>query len=246
MLYGIFPICPHIYTVHHLSRDNTNKALNSCLSKFTIYMLFEDTDTEESVSSLSDVSSLESGMSKMQFESSNSEEQVTDDDADLQVWGETESESDAEFLEDHGMVEEVQANSEDSCQRSLCSRFLSFLMRVSLFKNVMTDNILSCALRISLPLSSWMRRSMFLSGGQSSFFVALGYRVFSSSRIHSIQCSFSLPPQTGIRSFSERAHNGTKQPHAVFLRVSTKKHWSLPSSEVYKMITSGNNSCRRT
>ena len=37
-------------------------------------MLFEDMDTEESASSLIDVSSLENGMFKMQFESSSSEE----------------------------------------------------------------------------------------------------------------------------------------------------------------------------
>ena len=74
MLYGTFPICPRMYTVHHPSRDNTNKTLNSCLSKFITDMLFfEDTDAEESVSSLSDVSSLENGMSKIQCESSSSE-----------------------------------------------------------------------------------------------------------------------------------------------------------------------------
>ena len=38
-------------------------------------MRFEDMDTEESISSLTDVSSLENGRSKMQFETSSSEEQ---------------------------------------------------------------------------------------------------------------------------------------------------------------------------
>ena len=41
----------------------------------------------------------------MQFESSSSEEQVTedgDDDMNSQVWGEIESESDIEFSEDYG------------------------------------------------------------------------------------------------------------------------------------------------
>jgi len=42
-------------------------------------MLFEETDTEESSDSQSDVSSLDNGFSRMQFESSSSEEQVTDD-----------------------------------------------------------------------------------------------------------------------------------------------------------------------
>lgn len=80
-------------------------------------MLFEETDTEESGNSQSDVSSLDDGFSRMQFESSSSEEQVTDDgdddDMDSQVWSEIESESDTEFSEDYGMMEEVSANSED-------------------------------------------------------------------------------------------------------------------------------------
>ncbi|CAF5059847.1 unnamed protein product, partial [Rotaria sp. Silwood1] len=53
----------------------------------------------------------------MQSESSSSEEQVTDgdddddDDVDSQVWGEIESESEPEFSENYGMMEEVLANS---------------------------------------------------------------------------------------------------------------------------------------
>ena len=73
--------------MHHSSRDNENK-LNSFFSKFGIYMLFEETDTEESGDSHSDVSSLDDGFSRIQFESSSSEKQVTgddDDDMDSQV-----------------------------------------------------------------------------------------------------------------------------------------------------------------
>ena len=80
-------------------------------------MLFEETDTEESGNSQSDVSSLDDGFSRIQFESTSSEEQVTDDgdddDMDSQVWSEIESESDNEFSEDYGMMEGVPANSED-------------------------------------------------------------------------------------------------------------------------------------
>ena len=63
------------------------------------------------------MSSLDNDFSRMQFESLNSEEYVTnddDDDVDSEVQGEIESESDTEFLEDYGMMEEVPANSEDS------------------------------------------------------------------------------------------------------------------------------------
>jgi len=107
--------CIYKYT-YHSSRDTENTPY-SHFPKFAIYMLFEETDTEESRDSQSDVSSLDDGFSRMQFESSSSEKQVTDDDdddADSQVWGEIESESDTEFSEDYGMTEEVPANSEDS------------------------------------------------------------------------------------------------------------------------------------
>jgi hypothetical protein len=77
-------------------------------------MLFEETDTKESGNSQNDVSSLDDGFSRMQFESTSSEEQVTDDgdddDMDSQVWSEIESESDNEFSEDYGMMEEVSTN----------------------------------------------------------------------------------------------------------------------------------------
>ncbi|CAF3866441.1 unnamed protein product [Rotaria sp. Silwood1] len=80
-------------------------------------MLFEETDTEESGNAQSDVDSLVDVFSRMQSESSSSEEQVTDgdddddDDVDSQVWGEIESESEPEFSENYGMMEEVLANS---------------------------------------------------------------------------------------------------------------------------------------
>ena len=67
--------------IHHSSRDYENKT-NSHFSKFSIYMLFEETDTEESVDSQSDVNSLDNGFSRVQFQSSSSEEQVTDDGDD--------------------------------------------------------------------------------------------------------------------------------------------------------------------
>jgi hypothetical protein len=94
----------------------------------------------------------------------------------------------------------------DFCQRSLSSRFLFALMRVSFFKNVITDNILSRALSVSLPLSSCRRRSRFCSG--RSHHSSLFWETVSSSfRIHTIQCSFSLPQQTGIRSFTKRTYS---------------------------------------
>jgi hypothetical protein len=79
-------------------------------------MLFEEIDTEESSDLQSDVSSLDDGLSRMQFGSSSSEEQFTDDDDDVhsEVWDEIEPESDGEFTEDYGMMEELPANSRNN------------------------------------------------------------------------------------------------------------------------------------
>ena len=85
-------------------------------------MLFEETDTEESGDSQRDMSSLDNGFFRMQFESSSSEEQVMDDgdddDVDSQVWGEIELESETEFSEDYGMMEEVPGEFGRQCDQS--------------------------------------------------------------------------------------------------------------------------------
>jgi hypothetical protein len=50
----------------------------------------------------------------MQLEPGSSDEEVTDDDVDSHAWNEIESESDAEFLEDHRLIEEVTSISEEN------------------------------------------------------------------------------------------------------------------------------------
>jgi len=99
-------------------------------------MSSEETDTEHSGNSLSDVSSLNDDFAGMQFESSSSDEQATDDDVDSQVWGEIESASDAEFSEDHGMVEEVPTSSEDST-----------INPIDCYRYFITDKIISLMVR---------------------------------------------------------------------------------------------------
>ncbi|CAF4015715.1 unnamed protein product, partial [Rotaria sordida] len=75
-------------------------------------MSFEEIDTEDSASSLSEVSSLDDEFDTMHLDFDSSEE-VTDyddddddDDMDLHTWNEIEPESDAEFLEAHGIIED--------------------------------------------------------------------------------------------------------------------------------------------
>ena len=73
-------------------------------------MSFEDTDTEDSTSSLSEVTSLDDDFDTMHPESDSSDEEVTDDDMDSPPWDEIE----AEFLEDYGLIEEVTSISKDN------------------------------------------------------------------------------------------------------------------------------------
>jgi hypothetical protein len=77
-------------------------------------MSFEETDTEDSASSLGEASSLDDDFDRMHLESDSSDEESTDGELDSHVWNEIESESDAEFLEDHGIVEEVTSVSKDN------------------------------------------------------------------------------------------------------------------------------------
>ena len=77
-------------------------------------MSFQQTDTEDSTSSLSEVSSLDDHFDAMQLEIGSSDEELIDDDMDSQAWNEIESESDEEFLHDHGLIEEVTSISEDN------------------------------------------------------------------------------------------------------------------------------------
>ncbi|CAF1553822.1 unnamed protein product, partial [Adineta steineri] len=60
---------------------------------------------EDSLDSLSEVSSLDNDFARMHFESVSSDEEVTDDEVDSNVW--------SEFLEDYGLIEQVTPTSED-------------------------------------------------------------------------------------------------------------------------------------
>jgi hypothetical protein len=71
-------------------------------------MSFEETDTEDSSSSLSELSFLDDDLDRMHVESESS-----DDEMSSNVWKEIKSESDEEFMEDHGLVEEVTSAPED-------------------------------------------------------------------------------------------------------------------------------------
>ena len=77
-------------------------------------MSFEGTDSEESTSSLSEVSSLDDDFDGMHLESESSDEEMAVDEVNSSGWYEIEPESDAEFVDDYGLVEEVVSASEDN------------------------------------------------------------------------------------------------------------------------------------
>ena len=84
-------------------------------------MSFEETDTEESIRSLSGMSSLDDDFDRIHLESESSREEVAVDEMESKVWNKTKPESDDKFMEDHGFVEEVTSISEDNiiqgCQK---------------------------------------------------------------------------------------------------------------------------------
>ena len=70
------------------------------------HILFAESETGESASSLIGVSSLDDGFVRMDLESGNFD-QGTNDGLGSRVWSEIKPESDLEFMEDYGLVQEV-------------------------------------------------------------------------------------------------------------------------------------------
>ena len=99
-------------------------------------MSSEEASTGDSIDSLSEVSSLDDDFAKMHFESTSSDEEVTDDEVDSNVWSEIESESDGEFLEDHGIVEQVTPTSEDGT-----------INPIDCYRHFITDEVISLMVR---------------------------------------------------------------------------------------------------
>ncbi len=99
-------------------------------------MSFEETDTEESGSSLSELSFLDDDLDRMNLESGSSDEEMSDDEVGSNVWNEIESESDAELMEDHGLVEEVTSASEGN-----------IINPIDCYRHFITDEIIDLMVR---------------------------------------------------------------------------------------------------
>jgi len=99
-------------------------------------MSFEGTDSEESTSSLSEVSSLDDDFDGMHLESESSDEEMAVDEVNSSGWYEIEPEPDAEFVEDYGLVEEVVSASEDNT-----------INPIDCYRHFITDEIIDLMVR---------------------------------------------------------------------------------------------------
>ena len=99
-------------------------------------MSFEETDTEESASSLSELSFLDDDLDRMHLESGSSDEEMSDDEVGSNVWNDIESESDAESMKDHGLIEEVTSASEDN-----------IVNPIDCYRHFITDEIIDLMVR---------------------------------------------------------------------------------------------------
>jgi len=99
-------------------------------------MSFEESETEESTSSFSEVSSLDDDFVRMDLESENSDDEDADDELDSPVWSEIQPESDAEFMEDYGLVQEVTSASRDNT-----------ILPIDCYRHFITDEIIDLMLR---------------------------------------------------------------------------------------------------
>ncbi len=99
-------------------------------------MSSEEASTEDSVDSLSEASSLDDDFTRMHLESTSSDEEVTDDEVASNVWSEIESESDGEFWEDHGIIEQVTLTFEDGT-----------INPIDCYRHFITDEVISLMVR---------------------------------------------------------------------------------------------------
>jgi hypothetical protein len=98
-------------------------------------MSSKEIDIQESTSSLSEVSSLNDDLDNMHLESGSSVEEMSDDEMDSNSWNEIDSESNEEFMKDHGLVHDVTSASEDNtvhpidCYRHFITEVIVLMVR---------------------------------------------------------------------------------------------------------------------
>ncbi|CAF4220580.1 unnamed protein product, partial [Rotaria sordida] len=145
-------------------------------------MSFEEIDTEDSASSLSEVSSVDDEFDTMHLDFDSSEE-VTDydddddddDDMDLHTWNEIEPESDAEFLEDHGLIEDQDLTAGIGHAQTIVMKLLDGLD--GCYRTVVADNFFT-----SISLAKYLlEHDTYLIGTLRSNRVGSGSKVLEEN-----------------------------------------------------------------
>ncbi|CAF4176535.1 unnamed protein product, partial [Rotaria sordida] len=144
-------------------------------------MLFEEIDTEDSANSLSEVSSLDDEFDTIHLGFDSSEE-VTDyddddddDDMDLHTWNEIEPESDAEFLEDHGLIEDQDLTAGIGHAQTIVMKLLDGLD--GCYRTVVADNFFT-----SISLAKYLlEHDTYLIGTLRSNRVGSGSKVLEEN-----------------------------------------------------------------
>jgi hypothetical protein len=83
-------------------------------SVVSVHMSFQETDLEDSDSSLSEEKSSDDDSDQMSLESESFDDGVTNQEVDSTSWIEIESDSDNEFLENYGLVSDVNFGSDEN------------------------------------------------------------------------------------------------------------------------------------
>ena len=99
-------------------------------------MQLEETDIGDTARSLNEVNSLDDDFARMHFKSASSDKQATYDEVDSQLWNTIETESNAEFLENHGITDKVTPTSKDNT-----------INPIDCYRHFITDEVISLMVR---------------------------------------------------------------------------------------------------
>ena len=146
--FQIFLLCSCLYSCMYKSDQNFE----------IVHVSFEKIDTEESISSLSEVSSLDNDLDSMHLECGSFAKEMFDDEMDSNSWNEIKSESYAEFMEDRNLVEEVTSLVEDNT-----------IDPVDCYQHFITDEIIDLMVRgiiIQVELVQMSKLSHYWSSSQ--------------------------------------------------------------------------------
>jgi hypothetical protein len=105
-------------------------------SVVSVHMSFQETDLEDSDSSLSEEKSSAGDSDQMSLESESFDDEVTNQEVDSTSWIEIESDSDNEFLKNYGLVSDVNFGSDENT-----------ILPIDCYRHFITDEIIGLIVR---------------------------------------------------------------------------------------------------